>query len=85
MSRMFKTVKKCELVKIVENCQRLSKIVKLELSKVVKTIKNCEKFKNFKSVKQFQRISELLIRSCLLISLIECLKDHKSLASLCMF
>ena len=57
-------------LKNVKNCQKLSK-----LSKIVKIVKNCQK--------NCQQIVKMLVRSCFLITLIKCLKGHKSLGSLC--
>ena len=80
-------------VKIVGNCQKLSEIVKKlsKLSKkIVKTLKNCQNSQKLyklskivKNCQKFQKIVKVLVRSCFLITLIKCLKGHKSLGLLC--
>ena len=81
---MSKIVKSCQklmkIVKSVKNCQNCWKSSKL--SEIVKIIENCQKISKF-SIFFLKKRSKLSIRSCLLISLIECLKGHKSLGSLC--
>ena len=102
MSKIVKIVKNCQkisrllkIVKIVKNCQRLSKIVK----KIVKTLKNCQNSQKLSNVVKIVKIVEncqncqncpknvkkfnMLVRSCFLITLIKCLKGHKSQRSLC--
>ena len=85
MSNFVKIVKKIKIVKIAKNCQMLSKIVKIvknsqKLSKgskivnIVKIVENCQKM---------SKIVNMLVRSCFLITLVKCLKGHKSVGSLC--
>ena len=64
---------------VVKNCRQklLSKIVvknccqKLLLRNVIKNCQNCKK------------IVKMLVSSCFLITVIKCLKGHRSLGSLC--
>ena len=74
-SKIFKNFQKFS--KIVKNCQKLSK-----LSKIVKTLKNCQKCQNSQKLSKLSKIVKMLVRSCFLITLIKCLKGHKSLGSL---
>ena len=96
-SPTVKICQKCKkLSKIVHNYQKLSKMWKSvknfpQLSKIVHNyqklyniVNNCQHFqklsnivKNDKLVKNFN----ILVRSCFLITVIKCLKDHKSLMS----
>ena len=58
---------------------QMSKIVK-----IVEIVENCQKNVNtFKNYQNCQKIAKMLVRSCFLITLIKCLKGHKSLGSLC--
>ena len=52
----------------------MSKIVK-----IVKFVKKCQIFQKFSNL---SKIVKMLFRSCFLITLIKCIKDHKSLGSL---
>ena len=82
LSKSVKIVKNCQnyqncqkLSKIVKNCQNCKKLSKWpELSKIVKNSEDCQKL---------SEIVIMLVRSCFLITLIKCLKGHKSLGLLC--
>ena len=95
---LSKLLRWSKIVKIVENgqnCQKLSTLLKIiKIIKIVKTLKNCQKMskhsKNFQTIENCQKLSKLSkkvvkmsVRSCFLITLIKCLKGHKSLGSLC--
>ena len=77
-----KMSKLSKIVQTIKNCQKLSKLSKIV--KVVKIVENCWKLsKNVKTCQNFQKNFKMLDRSCFLITLIKCLKGHKSLGSLC--
>ena len=59
------------IVKICQHCQRLLKIIK-----IVKKCQNCQK------LSKLSKIVKMLVRSCFFITLIKCLKGHRSLGSL---
>ena len=84
LSKIFKLVKKCQKCQNSQKGQKLSKMSKL--SKIVQTIKHCENCKNCQNCEncwKMSKIVKMLVRSCFLITLIKCLKGHKSLGSLC--
>ena len=85
-STLLKIIKIVKNVKTLKNCQKCQKLSKMsKLSKIVQTIKNCENcWKMSKKMsKLLKKIVKMLVRSCFLITLIKCLKGHKSLRSLC--
>ena len=69
MSKLLK------IVQIIKNCQKFSKLSKIV--KIVKIVENCQKMSTI------VKIVKMLVRLCFLITLIKCLKGHKSLGSLC--
>ena len=82
--------------KFIKNCQNCPKLLKkiVNFSKLSKGVKSCHNYqktvkivnKIVKIVKlsklsKLSKIVKLLVRSCFLISVIKCLKDHWSLGS----
>ena len=80
--KLSKLSKLSKIVQTIKNCQKLSKLSKIvKIVKIVENCWNCQKMS--KIVKIVKKIVKMLVRSCFLITLIKCLKGHKSLGSLC--
>ena len=72
LSKLSKSFNIVKIVKIFENFQ---------IVKIVKNFQDCRIVKNFQDCQT--KIVKMLVRSRFLITLIKCLKGHKSLGSLC--
>ena len=87
ISKFVKIFKNCQLCKkLLKFSKIIKKIVSFLLLKLefyfVKTVKKIEIVKSSQNCFKKIKIVKILVRSCFLITLIKCLKGHKSLGSL---
>ena len=61
----------------IKTCSKLSR-----LSKNVNNCQNCWNSQNCQNSQKLSKIVKMLVRSCFLITVIKCLKGHRSLGSL---